>query len=118
FVKFDPADGKVLQCGLGDLPVGISQEGTRKSPYLDAAVPQRAAAAGEPLAVYTIGERAILEVGAVAVTPGTRLKPDASGKGIAVVSPSTDAYGGFCQLSAAPGRLCEVLVHPANMPGT
>jgi hypothetical protein len=115
FVKLDTVDGKVLQCLAGDLPFGISQEGTRKSPYLDAT--GRAAAAGDQLAVYTLGERAILQAGA-AVVPGQRLKADANGMGIPVVSPSTDNYGGYCQLNGASGKLVEVLIDPGTMPGT
>jgi hypothetical protein len=115
FVKLDPADGKVVQCLAGDLPFGISQEGTRRSPYLDAT--GRAAAAGDQLAVYTLGERAILQVNAT-VTPQTRLKADANGMGIPVVSPSTDAFGGYCQWNGAAGKLVEVLIDPGNMPGT
>jgi hypothetical protein len=116
FVKLDPADGRVLQCLAGDLPIGVSQEGTRRSPYTDTAPLGRAAAAGEQLAVYTLSERAVLQVNA-AVTPGTRLKPDAAGMGIPVVAASTDAYGGFALLSGTAGKLVEVQVDPGNMPG-
>jgi hypothetical protein len=115
FVKLDTVDGKVLQCAAGDLPFGISQEGTRKSPYLDAT--GRAAAAGDQLAVYTLGERAILQVNAT-VTPGTRVKSDLNGMGIPVVTPSTDNYGGFAQLNGTAGKLIEVLIDPGTMPGT
>ena len=115
FVKLDPADGKVVQCLAGDLPIGISQEGTRRSPYLETL--GRAAAVGEQLAVYTLGERALLQVNA-AVTPETRLKADANGMGIAVASPSVDAYGGIALFNGAAGKLIETLVDPGNMPGT
>jgi hypothetical protein len=115
FVKLDPADGKVVQCLAGDLPIGISQEGTRRSPYVDPS--GKAAAAGEQLAVYTLGERAILQVNAT-VTPQMRLKADANGMGIAVASPSVDAYGGIALFNGAAGKLIEVLVDPGNMPGT
>src|SRR5215471_8471641 len=103
FVKMDTADGKVLQCVAGDVPIGISQEGTRRSPYVDSS--GKAAAAGEPLAVYTLGERALLECAAT-MLPGVRVKPDASGKGIAAAG--VDAYGGFLQWNAASGKLVEV----------
>jgi hypothetical protein len=115
FVKLDPADGKVVQCLAGDLPFGISQEGTRRSPYVDPS--GKAAAAGEPLAVYTLGERALLQVNGP-VTPELRLKADANGMGIAVASPSVDAYGGIALFNGAAGKLIEVLVDPGNMPGT
>ena len=115
FVKLDPADGKVVQCLAGDLPFGISQEGTRRSPYVDSS--GKAAAAGEPLAVYTLGERALLQVNGP-VTPELRLKADANGMGIAVASPSVDAYGGIALFNGAAGKLIEVLVDPGNMPGT
>ena len=115
FVKLDPADGKVVQCLAGDLPFGISQEGTRRSPYVDPS--GKAAAAGEPVLVYTLGERALLQVNGT-VTPELRLKADANGMGIPVVSPSTDNYGGFAQLNGAAGKLIEVLIDPGTMPGT
>ena len=115
FVKLDPADGKVVQCLAGDLPFGISQEGTRRSPYVDPS--GKAAAAGEPLAVYTLGERALLQVNGP-VTPELRLKADANGMGIAVASPSVDAYGGIALFNGAAGKLIETLVDPGNMPGT
>ena len=115
FVKLDPADGKVVQCLAGDLPFGISQEGTRRSPYVDPS--GKAAAAGEPLAVYTLGERALLQVNGP-VTPELRLTADANGMGIAVASPSVDAYGGIALFNGAAGKLIETLVDPGNMPGT
>ena len=115
FVKLDPADGKVVQCLAGDLPFGISQEGTRRSPYVDPS--GKAAAAGEPVLVYTLGERALLQVNAT-ITPQTRLKADANGMGIPVVSPSVDAYGGIALFNGAAGKLIETLVDPGNMPGT
>ena len=115
FVKLDPADGKVVQCLAGDLPFGISQEGTRRSPYVDPS--GKAAAAGEPLLVYTLGERALLQVNAT-ITPQTRLKADANGMGIPVVSPSVDAFGGFSEFNGVAGKLIEVLVDPGTMPGT
>ena len=117
FVKLDPADGRVLQCLAGDLPIGVSQEGTRRSPYMDTAPLGRAAAAGEPVLVYTLGERALLQVNGT-VTPELRLKADANGMGIAVASPSVDAYGGIALFNGAAGKLIEVLVDPGNMPGT
>jgi hypothetical protein len=116
FVKLDPADGKVVQCLAGDLPIGISQEGTRRSPYTDTPPLGRAAAAGEQLAVYTLGERAVLQVNAT-VTPGTRLKADANGMGIPVVAASVDAFGGYALFNGIAGKLIEVVVDPGNMPG-
>jgi len=116
FVKMDPAlDGRVIQCVAGDLPIGISQEGTRRSPYVDGT--GRAAAVNEPVGVYTLGERALLYINGT-VAPNQRVKPDANGEGIAVVSPSVDAYGGFVQFNGVAGKLVEVLVDPGNMPGT
>jgi hypothetical protein len=115
FVKLDTVDGKVLQCVAGDLPFGISQEGTRRSPYMDTT--GRAAAAGEQLAVYTLGERAQLQVNAT-VLPQQRLKPDANGMGVPVAVPSVDAFGGFAQWNGAAGKLIEVLIDPGTMPGT
>lgn len=103
FVKLDTtADGKVLQCGAGDKPIGISQKGTRRSPYVDTS--GKAAAAGEPVMLYDETEEPAIQLGGT-VTPDNRLKSDANGKGIATTSDG-DVYGA---ISLAAGVLDQFI---------
>lgn len=109
FVKIDTtADGKVLQCGAGDQVYGVSQPGTRRTPYgsLDDGF---AAIAGENLQIYGLGEKEImLELGG-AVTRGDRLKADANGKGVTTTS-ANDEVGAVAMASGASGDLVPVEV--------
>lgn len=106
FVKMDTVDGKVVQCGAGDSPYGISQKGTRRSPYIDTSA--KAAIAGEPIEVYQLGERCLLEL-AGTVLPQAKLKSDANGKGLSTVT-DKDAYGAIASFNGISGQKIEVLV--------
>lgn len=110
FVKLDStAEGAVVQCGAGDAPIGVSQQGARRSPYIDQTDPARAALVGEPIGYYDLGSSGVgLEVVA-AVTPGQRLKSDANGKGTPV-SAATDQYGARAVDIAPAGDICKVAV--------
>lgn len=116
FVKLDTtADHKVLQSGAGDLSIGISQEGTNQAPIPEAST-QYAAAAGQALKVYGVGERCKLEIGSGGCTAGDLLKPDADGKGVAVTAGNT--YGAVALTTSAAGELAEVVVTPAALSHT
>lgn len=80
------ADFTVTQAVAASQPFGISQDGSKLAPGVQAltASDLYAAQSGDPIQVYGIGDVCLLEVGTAAdITAGTRLSPDADGKGIA-----------------------------------
>lgn len=100
------ADNTCLQAGAGELPIGISQRGTRNTPFgsLDDG---KAAVAGESLRLYGPNETCMLELGGT-VTAGAVLKADADGKGVA--AGAGDKYGAIAGQAGTSGKLIEVLV--------
>jgi hypothetical protein len=110
FVKLDTsADNKVLQAGAGGIVFGVSQAGTRRTPYngLDDGY---AAIAGEDLEVFGQSEVCLLELGGT-VSPGDRLKSDADGKGVATTT-NLDEYGAIARVAGTSGQLIPVEVRP------
>jgi len=103
------ADGKVTQAGAGGRVIGVSQQGTRRTPYssLDDGY---AAIAGEDLMVYTQGAECWLELGGT-VANGDRLKSDANGKGVATTT-DRDEWGAVAMQAGASGKLIKVRVDP------
>ena len=101
------ADNTVLQATANSKIVGISQKGTRRTPYstLDDG---NAAIVNEPLHVFGPPETAPLELGGT-VTQGDYLEADANGKGITC---STDGhfYGAIAPQAGASGDIIEVQV--------
>lgn len=102
------ADHKCLLAGANAVPIGISQRGTRNTPYssLDDGY---AAIDGENIQIHGLGDTAILECGGT-VAAGDRLKADASGKGVACTSASGDNYGAIASEAGTDGKLIEVQV--------
>jgi hypothetical protein len=101
------ADNTVLQAAANGKIVGISQKGTRRTPYagLDDG---KAAIAGENVHFFGPPETAPLELGGT-VTAGDLLEADANGKG---VTSSTDGhfYGAIAPQAGASGDIIEVQV--------
>ena len=114
FVKLDATgDGLVLQAGAGEKCYGVSQEGTRRTPY-GALDDGYAAIAGEDLEVFGAGSECRLEAGGT-VAPGDRLKSDASGRGVATTT-NLDEYGAVALQAGTVGKLVRVeVVHPAQI---
>lgn len=112
FVKLDTtADGKVLQCGAGDKIFGVSQAGSRRTPYssLDDGY---AAIAGEDLSITGPPDQCLLELGGT-VSPGDRLKADTDGKGVATTT-DHDEWGAIALVAGTSGKLINVQVTGAN----
>lgn len=112
FVKLSTAaDNTALQCGAGEMPIGVSQRGTRNTPYssLDDGY---AAISGENLQVHGPGELAVVEAGGT-VTAGTSVKSDANGK--AVDATAGDKCGGFAHQAGSSGQLVLIYVHPHEL---
>lgn len=110
FVKVDPANNfAALQAGVGDQPVGVSQEGTRNPPGVLGS-DGFAAHAGETLTVFGEGFECLLTFGGN-VTAGDYLVPDASGRGITLV-PATglNKYGAQALESGVLGEKRRVVV--------
>jgi hypothetical protein len=115
FVKLDSSgDNLVAESDADDPCYGISQAGTRRTPYssLDDGY---AAIAGEDLEVFGVGEVCMLELGATA-TVGARLKSDADGKGTPVTT-DLDEYGAIALVAGTSGKLIQVLVQPMSQYG-
>src|SRR5262245_54333666 len=107
FIKLDAtADGKVLQAGAGDRTIGISQLGTRRSPYISAA--NEAALVNEPIRYFDQNEECGLEIAAT-IAPNDRLSPDANGMGI-VTAADGDWYGAIALAAGVSGDIIPVKV--------
>lgn len=102
------ADAKCLQAAASsDKPAGISQRGTRLTPFsgLDDG---NAATAGDSLQVFQDAERAMLELGTGGVAAGDLITSDASGKG---VTASAGNYIAAVAIEAGvAGNIVEVMV--------
>jgi hypothetical protein len=110
FVKQDTSyDNRVAQAGAGEKVFGVSQQGTRRTPY-GALDDGYAAIAGEDISVYGAHEVCMLELGGT-VTRGDRLKADSDGKGVAT-STDHDEYGAVARVSGVSGQLIPVEVTP------
>lgn len=108
FVKGDTSNGdEYLQCGVGDVPIGISgpwgynAPGTAYDTGYDAP-------SGKPVTVFTVGSIVPLTYGGT-VTAFQLLKPDANGKGIAVTS-VYDVPGAIALEGGSSGEAHNVLV--------
>jgi hypothetical protein len=115
FVKLSTTlDGKCTQAGAGEKIFGISQQGTRNTPYgsLDDGY---AAIAGENLQIYGPGDDgAVLELGGT-VAAGDRLKSDANGKGVTTVT-NLDEVGAVAMVAGTSGQLVPVQpIYPAQI---
>jgi hypothetical protein len=101
------ADNTFLAAGANDKIVGISQKGTRRTPYsgLDDG---NAAIVSENLHVFGPPETAPLELGGT-VTAGDLLEADSVGRGITC---STDGhnYGAVAPQAGSTGDIIEVQV--------
>jgi hypothetical protein len=107
FVKLDSTtDGRLLQCGAGDRPIGISQKSTRRSEYIDTS--GKAALAGEPVQYYDVNEICALQLGGT-VARGDRLKSDANGKGITAATDG-DAFGAIAEAAGVLDQFIPVQV--------
>lgn len=114
FVKIDvTVDGKVVVAVVGDLPIGVTQQGTRRPPYAGLN-DGFCAIAGEQVRVYQVGEVCGVEAGA-AVTRGDRIAPDASGR--AITAGAAVKSGGIALESASgAGVIIDMVVIP-DSPG-
>jgi len=91
----------VAESNAGEVPVGVSQPGTK---LFNSTL---AAASGDVLGVYAEAQECWLLYGG-SVTAGDRLKPDADGKGV-TASP-TDSSGAVALESGSSGGLYRVRV--------
>ncbi len=108
------ARGKVLAAGAGAEIYGISQEGTRNTPYstLDDGY---AAIAGENIRIYGPPAKDVLLVLGGTVAAGDRLKSDADGKGVTTVT-NLDEYGAIAMVDGVLNDVIPVqCVPPAQV---
>jgi hypothetical protein len=102
-------DNQVTQAGAGEKVFGISQAGTRRTPY-GALDDGYAAIANEDVQVFGVAENCLLEISAT-VAAGDRLKADADGKGTPTVT-NLDEYGAIALVAGTTGQLIQVEVRP------
>lgn len=106
FVKVDAsyAGNRVIQTtATTDVPIGISQQGSKLAP-LPGAASTAADTAGDPIQVYGIGEICLLQSTAAGWTAGDLLTSDASGQGVsAVASGGTGFFFGAIALETISG---------------
>lgn len=112
FVKQSAAaDYRGLQCGANEVSLGISHEGTNYPPLSDLVVSAYHAAAGDPIGLYGEGEECLLLAGDTIVR-GNRIKSDADGKGVPVLTVGTvvQNVGAIAQESCASGSMFRVQI--------
>jgi hypothetical protein len=95
-----------------DKMVGISQEGTRKTPGVFADT--YAAADNEHLQVYGPGHECLLKLGGT-VTQGDYVTAGAAGVGVAAGTVGTVNVVGFALENGVSGDLIRVFVHPQTI---
>lgn len=100
------ADGKCAQCGAGDQIYGISQTGTRNTPYgsLDDGF---AAIAGENVRIYGPPQKDVMLQVAGTVFDGDRLKSDANGMGVTTTT-ANDEVGAIASANGVAYQLIPV----------
>lgn len=111
FIRRSTTDGLIVQCGANERPDGISQKDMRRSSYIDSS--GKAAATGEPIGYYQLGEIAALTL-AGTVQNGYRLKSDADGKGV-YADTDKDHAGGNAMSDGVSGEHIPVLVLPIDI---
>ena len=111
FVKLDPTSAMpaVLQATANtDILFGIAKESAKDPPIPQLSGTQYAAAAGDNLRVYQVGDDCMLTVGSGGLTAGDRVTADASGYG--VTASGTAVVGAIALMTAPAGALCRVRV--------
>ncbi|MFG0261026.1 MAG: hypothetical protein ACF788_01355 [Novipirellula sp. JB048] len=98
-------DNTAIQCGAGDVAIGVSAPGTRSAPIPGA--DGLAAADGETCLVYGLGETCEVTAGG-AIQAGDTLKPDADAD--AVPAAAGEAYSAVARSGAADGEKCKCVI--------
>ena len=106
FVKIGTSTGYVLEADAGERVLGISQMGTRRSPYIDSN--GYAASANEPIQYFDETSECPLELGGT-VAAGDLLKSDNEGCGV-TASTDADDYGAVALASGVSGEQIPVKV--------
>ena len=115
FVKLSTTlDGQCTQCGAGDKIFGISGPSERQPP-LDGLQDGYHAIAGENCKIFTAGARDVMLTLGGTVSPGDRLKADASGFGV-VTTTNLDEWGALATVAGVSGQKIPVdVVFPSQI---
>jgi len=105
FVKLSAANEVIHATAATDVPVGISHEGTKS---FDSNV---AAAAKEPIAVYSVGEICLVEAGGT-ISAGDLLEAGNAGTAVPLGSTGTRHYAAIALEGGAIGERIRCLVLP------
>lgn len=112
FVRLDTStENGCVQAGDNTDIIGVSQGGTNMPEVSGLISAQYAAQSGQPVRVQGVGSIAMLELGGT-VTPGTYLKSDANGRGVAVATTGTviQNYGAIALQGGSAGSIIRVMV--------
>jgi hypothetical protein len=106
-------DNQVAQSVAGDFPFGISGPGQKFAPIdfgNGYTPPTEGADSGDPLIVYTLGEKCLVQLGAGGCSAGNALKPDGTGQAIAAGNTTNDAYGAIALEGGSAGDQIQAMV--------
>jgi|GEM_PF-1204648 len=105
------ADFAVLEGEANARIIGISQEGSNYPPLNDLSLTVYAAQNGDPVQIYGDGDTCLLELGDT-VTRGGRIKSDADGCGVPILSTGTtiQQIGAVALQSGTVGQKIRVQV--------
>lgn len=111
FVKLHTVDGQVVAAdATTDRIIGVSQEATRRSDYLDTS--GKAAADGEPILVYELGDECKIALKGT-VAPGDKLTANGStttsGGAVATVT-DHNHYGAQAMQNGVTGEIIKARV--------
>lgn len=111
FVKIGTVEDKALEADANDIVIGIAMESTNQPPLEDLVTTQIAANAGQHFRMYGDGDVCFIEVGET-VAPGDRLKSDAEGVGMKILTTGTviQHFGARVLESGVIGELVRVQV--------
>jgi hypothetical protein len=113
FVQIDTtAPNKCKQAAANSKIIGVSQVGTNYPPLSDLTVSAYAAAAGQNVELFGIGQVCHIEAGDV-VTAGDYLKSDSVGRGVPILTTGTtlQRYGAIAlEAATAAGQMIRCYV--------
>ena len=112
------ADFAVVQCGVGDDIIGVSQEGSLAPPGIAEALvggtqTYPAATLGKTLKIFGLGDVCVVTAGTGGCTAGSKVKSDADGKAVNVgTTAGTFNVGGIALQTVNAGEKCLIQVNP------
>ncbi len=114
FVKFTSNAGSVVQAAAAsDAVIGVSTQDERLPSTLGGTA-DLAAASGQGVKVFTVGQEAVLELGTGGCTAGNTLESDANGKGVVSSATAGKTYAAIALETGVAGDRVRVWIQPGN----